>query len=392
MSSFSLPDLIAKLSKDSIVTSITDVATGLGLLPSDWVSGDPELTLAQAFSQTTSDLWNTYVYGAIRGGWLSTAGKVWLDWTGRDVYNTDRIPASQATGVWAATATAHVGPFAAGDVVWTCLDTDQTYTNAGPFEMNIGDTLPIALVADVFGTKGNAGPTRVVLQHTVLGLTGSNAGPINGIDAELDEPYKVRCRLKYASLSPNGPGDAYRYAALTPSLNGGVQITREKLFPDSDVGVITQIFAGPSGALSGGDTTTAINAIKKSVLPNGFTYNGSSAVNHSVAIKYTAYTRAGDGIDGAAAKLRVQTALGKYFQVLPIEGDIIPPATTGSVYREGIARVIGDAVNDLDSDGIADTNSCFRVHLDTPSADVAIAAGEVPVLGAIDAASSVMPV
>lgn len=392
MSAYSLTDLVTMIAQSDVVATVKATAATLGLLPSDWLSGDPEDTLAQALTQTFTDFWNTYCYTAIRGGWLDTAKGKWLDWTGNNVFNTARNPATAAAGNWTGTATGPVGPYSIGDVVFECLDTGVTYTNSAPFSMVNGDTLDIALVADIIGSGGNAAPTRVVLQHTVVGLAGSNSGPIAGADVELDAPYAARCRLSYFALSPNGPGDAFRYVATSAKVNGGVSGVRTKVSPWSTTGVVTQILAGPAGALPGGDFSTVSAAVQKQVVVDVGTYTPVNATNHAIGIKFTAYTRSADGIDPTKALARVTTALGLFFPTLPIEGDIIPPATLGIVSREGLASKIQDAINDLDGDGTPDTNSCFKVNLISPAADVVINAQEVPVLGTIDPASSVVAV
>lgn len=56
---FSIADLFSTVTKDSLVDSITSVASTLGLLPTDWKSGDPELTIVQAVSQVFTSFWNS---------------------------------------------------------------------------------------------------------------------------------------------------------------------------------------------------------------------------------------------------------------------------------------------------------------------------------------------
>lgn len=126
--SFSLKDLVSPVTLDQIVSSVKNVASTLGLLPSDWKSGDPEETLVQAIGQTIVLWWNTYALMAIMSGFLDYATAAWLTLLAKNVFNVDRILATFATGTWTASNSSGspLGPFNPGDLVFVCEDTAKT--------------------------------------------------------------------------------------------------------------------------------------------------------------------------------------------------------------------------------------------------------------------------
>lgn len=370
-----LSDLISKVQASEFVTSVKSVATSLGLIPDDWVELDPEDAMANAFGQTAATWWNTYVYFAIRGGLLDYAEKKWLELLAKNVFNVDKIKASFATGTWTGTnATAsNIGPFNAGDLLFYDLDTNKTYrnTNASPVTFIPGVNPAIPIAADEIGSGSNAAPSRVVLLTTVLGLSGSNAAAVSGFDDESDESLRARCRLKFASLSPNGAKAAYQYVALTPSLNGGIAVNRVKVSNGSINGTVRVVLAKASGPLDSGEVTTVDAKLQALVVPTGATLTTANSVAHSIAVTWQAWCPASANVDPTAARDAANAALAKAFESFPIDGFSTSGVPgTGKVFVNILEATIRDAIPEA-----------FQVSVTIPSGDVAIATDEIPTWG-----------
>jgi len=369
-----LSDLLSTVKASDLVASIKTTATTLGLLPSSWQSGDPEDAIVNSVSQTIATYWNTYVYYAINGGFLSTATGKWLTLLAKGVFNVDRNLATFASGGWTGTnaTAAPLGPYAPNTLTFVCLDTGATYTNQSSATFAVGVNAPITIVANVSGTAaGNAAPTRIVLQTTVVGLTGSNALAISGTDDETDAALALRCTYKWASLSPNGPADAYRYVALTPSFHG-VSVNRVLVSPSSLNGsvLVTLANASSGGILTGGDVALVDAAIKANVVPVTVTETTQSATALSVPVTYQLWAHTTSGIVPATAQAAVNAALVTAFQNFPIGGDLI--SGSGKVYVSDLVGIIKSVVP-----------QAFQIVVTAPAADVALGTYQVATLGAV---------
>lgn len=147
-------------------------------------------------------------------------------------------------------------------------------------------------------------------------------------------------------------------------------MTRVKVSPWSDTGTVTVTIAGAGGALDSPSVAAVDAAIHQLVTPETVTSSTISATPHSIDVIWQAYARSSAGIDPTAALAAVNASLVAYFAALPIEGDAIPPATIGSVYKDAIIAAVKDAIP-----------GSFQVVISSPAADVALSAGEVPTLG-----------
>ncbi len=97
------------------------------------------------------------------------------------------------------------------------------------------------------------------------------------------------------------------------------------------------------------------------------TVANSTATNVDVAYTLWLYTSVGQ--TSAAIEAAVAAALGAMFASRPIGGDIVPPATTGTLYQSLIASTIAETFP-------ADT---FRVAVTSPAGDTALAINAVAV-------------
>jgi hypothetical protein len=387
-----LAALLSPILSSDLVTSIKDVAAGLGLIPSDWAPLDPEDAIIESSSQTFAMKWNTYATVAIQGGFLDTAAAIgsptapangWIKLLASSVFNVTAQPATFAQGGWTGTnATGgNLGPYSPGQLKFYNLDApSQTYSNTTTVTFLPGVPLTVTISADFVGSQANAAPSRIALLNTVLGLTGANALSIAGLDAETSPALANRCRLKYYGLSPNGASQAYQYVALTRSLNGGVAVNRVAVSPSSTNGSLIVALAGPSGPLSGGDVTTVQNAIygvsptPGGVVPDTVYASVITAAGHTINVTWVAYYHSTDNIVPATEMTNGNAALVADFQLRPIAGDAITPGN-GRVFVDHIKEVLGAALP-----------KAFDIQVSAPANDVAIAgfpAPEVPTLGTV---------
>jgi len=377
MATFS--DLLAQMQASDFVTSAKSFAKTIGLFPDDWVAFDPEDAIINSTGSTAATWWNTYVWSAINGGFLETAKKIWLTKLAKNVFNVDRITATFATGGWTGTnsTASPIGPFNPDDLLFYNLDTNQTYRNTDTVTFAPGVNTPITIEADALGSVGNAAPSRVKLLTTVLGMDGVNASPLAALDDETDPALVLRCRYKFAALSPNGPSDAYRYVALTPSLNGGVAINRVLIPPATGTGGVTVVLASASGVVSSPDVATVKSAIVSQVVPNGITPTVISATANTIDVNWQAWVHANQNVDPTAVTAAVNQALVLAFQSFPIGGDAITPGN-GRVFVDRLVAIIAAAVP-----------QAFQIVVTLPAGDVVIGAYEVPVLGSTSGAAGV---
>jgi hypothetical protein len=378
-----LADLLSPILASDFATSVKSVAAGLGLLPDSWVALDPEDAIVESTAETFAMQWNTYATIAIQGGWLETAAAIgdttgpangWIRLLASSVFNVQAIPSSFASGGWTGTNTTagNLGPFGPGQLKFYNLDTNKTYTNASSVTFVPGANSPTTITADVIGSGSNAAPGRIVLLTTVLGLSGSNALAIFGLDAETAPALAARCRLKYYALSPNGPSQAYQYVALTPSLNGGLSINRVAVSPSSTIGLVTMLIASPAGPpVNVGDPAALQAVLYTLVVPDTAKLLVAGAVAHTINVTWTAYYHASANIVPATEMANGNAALTSAFALFPIGGDAITPGN-GFVFVDRLISILGTALP-----------KAFQIVVSVPGGDVAIAANEVPTLGTV---------
>lgn len=370
----SLASLLVQETKAQIYARGLAVAQAFGLPVTSWAPGDPTRTLYGFLAKILSDL-EVNVAGYLSSGFLDYASGDWLTILAKEgVYNIDRVPATFAgTSVVLTNNGGGLYVIEPGDLVVKSPTNGRTYTNTSGGTLASGPTttLPLDFVADEAGSASSAGPTEInTLVTSLLGVTCSNPTAAVGLDAEQDQPLRDRCRAKLATLSPNGPSDAYNFVVRTPSLTGSSEITRSRTSRDSTTGSVTVYVAGASGAVSGSAITAAQTAVERYATPLCITPTVVNCTSVSIAVTYEIWLYEAVGEDDASIKATIETALAAMLAARPIGGDVIPPATTGALYHSLIARTISAAY----------PTTTFRVQVTSPAADTALAINAVPVL------------
>jgi phage-related baseplate assembly protein len=373
----SLASLLVQQTQAAIYAAALSIATTLGLPVTSWQPGDPTRSLffiESTFLQTLENI----VVGYIQSGFLDYASGQWLQILAWEVYGVEVPQATYAeTQIVLTNSGGGVYEIAPGDLVVSSSASGATYTNTTGGTITgvgtAGATLTLTVVADQAGSASTASATAInTMVTTYGGVTCSNPAAAIGTDAQDDATTRQQCRNKLGSLSPNGPAAAYAYVALNQTLTGIQTVTRARVYPDSETGDVQVYVAGPSGAVASGDVTAVQNAINTWATPLCITPTVTSANPVTVAVTYTLWIYQSVNQTTSQIEAAVQTVLENLFASRPIGGDIIPPATTGSLDASLIESTI-----------LAVFPQGFKLTLSLPSADVALGNGDVAELGTV---------
>lgn len=376
----SLLDLVKALSVDSIRASLLAILVTLGFPVTSWHLGSVIRALVSLFAAALAPFTDLQVQIA-KSGFLDWAEGLWLDLLAQQVYDTTRIAATFASGHVTLVNTAGGNfPFAARQCRFINPTTGKIYVNTASFTLAPFQTdhAPIPIEALEIGSASTSNAGEIDESETgMLGVTITNVEAVVGFDAETDTALRLRCRLKFGSLSPAGPRDAYEYLARTFDLNGGVTVTRTSGDFDSDTGQMTLYIAGPSGPIGAPDVAKVQQQIDLIATPLGFdcTVESVTSVTVNVSSQVSVYTS--QNLLNADVQAAVEAQLTAWMQTLPIGGDYTVVGS-GFVYRDSVigqilqARTVPDAPQQI-----------HNVLLFTPAADVALTAGQVAALGSV---------
>lgn len=370
-----LEDLITTEDRDEVLATLLAVSALLGAPTTSWQEGAPILTMLTTAAQKLSDL-TVVVADITKGGFGELLpSDAWAERWALSRFNVTRVPAKQAAGglTIVCDATAVGNTYAEGEIIVAHATTHKTYRNTAPVTIVPSTTLtdqPFA--ADEPGSASTAAPTSVtVLVLSIVGLTVTNPLSWLGSDKETTPALVTRARAKLGSLSPNGAKDAYNFIATTPEFSAtSVPITRTRTVGDETSPNIFVYLATAAGAPTGGDVAIVQSAIDANVEPWGANATAVAATPNVIAITYQAWVK-GSQLTSAQIQTAIANALATFFSTLALGGYVIPP-DTGDVYVETLQQVIGNA-----------TVGIQRVVVSVPATAVALAANEVPVLGAI---------
>lgn len=373
-----LADLLIEEDQSGIFNAMLQIATTLNLPVTSWQAGDPtrstffiESKLLVALEQLAS--------GFIGAGFLDYAQGEWLNIVAKQVFNVDVPAATFATTVETLTNTGGgIYVIGAGDLIFKDSSTGATYHNTTGGTLTgvgtSGSTLVLNVTADVAGSGGSAGAGEIdTLVTTLLGVTCTNAAAAVGVDQQDPATTIQQCRDKTGSLSPNGPAAAYSFVALNSALTGIQTVTRARVYADSETGDVTIYVAGANSGVSSPDVAAVQAAIEQWATPLCITPTTISANPVTINVTYTLWVYQTVGQTTSQIQTAVATALTSFFEIRPIGGDIIPPATTGALYQGVIESVIGNAF----------PGQTFRVSVSSPSGDTALGNGDVAILGTI---------
>lgn len=338
--------LMSPITAVEIRDKVVDILHTLGFDTSHWVTGDPEPTIVDAVSTVMADLYNSYGLQAARGGFLELAERGWLDALGEatDSYNVPRIQASFAKGLVTLTntTTSTLGTFAAESLVFVNASTGKTYRNLEAVTILAGASADFEIIANEVGSASTAGAGDITLLTSIVGLTATNALAIFGRDKEKDADYRVRCLLSLGARSGLGHPNGFEYVALTPDVNGGVDINRVWVSKSSMYGTVDVLLATSQGPVFSGDVVKVDAAFREICVDADLvTLTTASATPLPLTLAYTGWAFAADNIDEADVTKRAAAAVRDYVAKLPIGG------FAGKYFREPFESAIKKACPEL---------------------------------------------
>lgn len=378
----SLAALTTPLTTAEVKASIYDILERLGVPTTSWKNVAVARAIIAAVSVVLA-AFTVLMAEIAKSGFLELAQGDWLTLTAKYVYGVDRIEATFATGEVTVNNTAGgVFSFDPGDVVFSKTGSAKTYTNTDAFTLAALQTgVVVEIQALEQGADSTAPPNTITsLETTLLGVTVSNAVSVVGLDAENDAALRLRCYEKLSSLSPNGPRGAYAFFAKGATREDGstIGVTRVRVTPDSDEGIVTVTVATATGAITGdvddeGTDLGAVNlAIQTNVVPDGVTATIQSATALAIPVTYEIWIYTAASLTALELEELIETRLTEFMAGQPVAGNAIPPAVTGKVFHSAIVAAIGSVRDEI-----------FQVQVTAPAGDVTVGATQVPVLGTV---------
>lgn len=371
MSTPTLASLVIQQTKEELYELALTVAATVGVDTSTWQAGDPTRSLFHIEAETLASL-EEMIVGYINSGFLDYATGDWLTILADQVFGVTVPAATYATTTVTLTnGGGGLYVIEANDLTFKNSTTGKTYhnTTGGTLASGPATTLNVDVEADEPGSESSAGATDIdELVTTLLGVTVSNATAAVGTDLQTETATRAQCRAKLDNLSP--ARGAYAYTALNSELTGTTGITRVRVFPDSTTGAVQVYLAGPSGAVSSGDRQLVEDAILENCTPLCITPTITSAAEVAVPVTYTLWVYKSCNKTATEVNTDVVAALKEMLAERPIGGDVIPPATTGKLYKSLIESTIRGVFG----------AKAFRCTVATPSGDTSLTNGQVAAL------------
>lgn len=388
----SLATLIYQATKTEIYEKALAIAAAVGLPVTTWHAGDPTRSLYHLESEELSTL-EPIVVNFIKAGFLDliaeaaaagdAAANTWLKIRAEQDFGVTVPEATYAeTDVVLTNGGGGLYPISAGDLTFKSSTTGKTYhnTTGGLLASGPGTTLTVTVVADEAGSESSAGAGEIdTLVTTRLGVTCTNPTAAVGVDEQAPTTTVQQCRNKLGTLSFTPPKEAFEYVALNSELTGTTAVTRARAFADSDTGDVLLYLATASGAVSSDDRDLVEEAVLQYATGLCITPTVASATAVPVDVTYELWVYASVNKTAEEIEEEVEEALEQMFATRKIGGDIVPPATNGSLY----ASLIESTIRGLYS-------QAFRVELSEPSTDTELENNEVATLGTVTATINIV--
>lgn len=377
-----LEELTEPLTVEEIKAAIYDAIEALGVKTTSWKPGAIARTII-AGNAIVLSAFSLLQKRLAESGFLELAQGDWLTVVSKEVYNVDRSAGTFASGIVTLDNTGG-GVFAPGigDVIVLNTTTGKTYRNTEAFTLAALETgKDVSFEAVEIGADSTAAPGDIdALETVLLGVNVTNAKALVGQDEESDADLRTRALAKTATLSPNGPADAYRFVALSAVTSVGqpAGVTRVTVTPDGS-GNVDVIVADGAGALTGtvGDLTTPLGAVDEAiqtqVVPLAVTATVAAATPQAVAVTYEVWAKASIGLTPTQLGDAIDLALTNYIAEVPI-GGVRKVSGGGFVFVDALASVIG---------GVVGQENLIDLDITIPAADLAVGATSAPVAGTL---------
>jgi uncharacterized phage protein gp47/JayE len=370
-----LDELIVPVTKDQALTLMFDILRAHGFPIASWQSGSLQRTMFEAFAELASE--NILVADQLaRAGFNSLSSGGWLDLLSESHYDNTRFEAVKTQGVVVLSDADGTGPHTIGvDEVVVSDAAGRRYRNVTGGTLTLSGALPLTFEAEVAGADGNVGNNTItVIVDGPPGATANNPEPspgtlwitVEGADRESDESLRERNATKWASLSVNGPAEAYVFWAREAS----PAVTRVWVDGQNPrgPGTVDVYIAGVDGTVSGAVVTTVQNYLDGTTDQVGRKALGSdvdviAATEHP--IDFTAQVYYDPTHLASEIEALVLSAIDTYVKNVPVGG-------VKSFDEEEGEFLLGGLYHALFS-----IPGVVNVILEEPLANVALAKGEV---------------
>lgn len=365
-----LDQLFTPLSTEDVVTQSLKTASDLDLPVTAWedVSVAREIIWINAANVS---LFTNATSAAAGAGLLDYAKKDWLTLTAAQVYDTDRIENGYATGLVRLTnSSATPYTYLPGEVRIQNVSADgATYTSTTGGTLSAFGTLVLSFSADAPGTASNLTGTDVLAMVTSSpGVDPSWVADLIGTDEESDSALVIRSRLSVASVTPNGPANAYDYLARSTKRPDGTAIGVTRTKTVSSNAHVAVYVADADGSVISSDVALIQSAVNSRVVPTGITATVQSASNLAISIAMSVVRNPAAVRSSAEIQAAITSAIAQYFSTIPVGGD--DSLSFQGIYRSTLVQLARNA-------GASDV---LDVSVTTPAANVSLSDYQVPTI------------
>lgn len=378
---FKLSDLVSPLTRQQCLDALYSILDTIGAPTTNFKKGGIVATILYVFAVMFAYA-TLLIAGIATSGFLDLAEGVWLTIKARYDYNVERLDASfAATNVVLTNASNVPYTVDAYDLTVSASTVAGTpeYWNTAAFVLpaKVGSTPGTATVPVQSKKAGKAYSAESgKLDHLVSSLAGvtvTNPQAAVGLDVEEDDSLRTRAKASAAALSPNGPSQAYEYAAKTATRASGenVGVKKVRIYNDS-MGGLYVVAATGFGAVPGTTTnlSTDLGRVTDNVQRNastlGITLHVQSAVEKNVTVAGTLYIYSDVNQSADDIKATCGASLSALIDRLPIGGDVVSSA--GYLYADAIKTAIMEPYA---------PKYAFKYSPTLPGGDVALAVNEV---------------
>lgn len=384
--SYTLAELTTALTADEVETAIYAAVEARGAKTSAWKPGAVVRTIIAGVSIVLASFSELAALVAA-GGYLDLAIGDWLDLVAKYVFGVERLGGTFASGEVTLT-NASGTPYGGGedDLIVQNSTTDAVYRSTGTWSVAAGNAADVEVRAVEAGSDSTSPAGDIdALVTTLSGVTVSNAVALLGTDEEEDAALRTRCLERTGALSPNGPRDAYGYAARNALTADGdaIGVTRVATEAVGD-GTVNVWVATASGAVTGDPANPATDlgaialAIYEQAEPLSVEAEVASATPLSIPVTYELGIYTSAGLTEAEVEGLVEASLENQFSSTPIGAHLVGANRT--MYLNDIISAI-DAVRD----------EIFHVMVSAPAIDTSVDIDEVAVLGTVTATVNLVP-
>jgi hypothetical protein len=372
-----LDDLISPEDEDGVLSYLLTELANVGFPTTAWQTGSAVYTLLRVEARKIADV-ITLIAAIAKGGFLDLATGGWLTLLAKSHYQLDRYPPVNAVGgVRFTIASGSPAQTIQPGQLWVVTNGGKRYNsvNAAPVAIASGSSAVIPVRAEQAGQAYNVAlATGLKLVTPLPGMTAAfedtGAGTwltTQGQDEEKDEPLRIRCRSRWATIGINKTRDAYVFLATnTPGLTTQPnRVLVDDQNPRGE-GTVDVWIAGPAGPIS----TTDESAVRAYMLARKSPSTDLAVANAlTAAITVTADVQYRGSFPLAVAQ--AQDNVTTYIQALPIGASVhLADVTEAIMTPDGMFNASNVRINGVAADHALAVNEVATVDAVTLTAVV----------------------